>query len=300
MERRYGLFAQFGVRDAQSYNEFVRKRRESVRQAKANGNQELLLKYQDEDEKRRKRAEDQNMNVRKSDLFPADEELPYILIVIDELSDLMQTSPKEVEDAIARLTAMARAAGIHLIIATQRPSVDVITGVIKANIPSRISFAVSSQIDSRTILDQSGAEKLLGKGDMLYAPQDKPKPVRGQGAFVSSEEVERVIEFICDQDLETTDPEIAQAIMETSSPSVDIDKDEERDELYEDAVEVLLEAGYASVSILQRRLNIGYPRAARLIDNLELDGLVGPFEGSKPREILIDRAQWEAILSQED
>lgn len=300
MTRRYALFAQFGVRNAEAYNQLITERREVLRRARAEGEHEVLLQYQDEDERRRKRAEAQNMKVRESSIFPADEELPHILVVIDELSDLMQTSPKEVEDAIARLTAMARAAGIHLIIATQRPSVDVITGVIKANIPSRVAFAVSSQIDSRTILDQAGAEKLLGKGDLLYSPQDRSKPVRGQGAFVSSGEVERVLDFIRDQQHETTDPEIAAEIMATGSPSVELDSDEERDELYEEAMDVLLDVGYASVSILQRRLNVGYPRAARLIDTLEQDGLVGPFEGSKPRTILVDRTAWEALKASQD
>lgn len=300
MTRRYALFAQFGVRNAEAYNELIVERRESIRRARAEGEHEVLLQYQDEDERRRKRAEAQNMNVRESSIFPADEELPHILVVIDELSDLMQTSPKEVEDSIARLTAMARAAGIHLIIATQRPSVDVITGVIKANIPSRVAFAVSSQIDSRTILDQAGAEKLLGKGDLLYSPQDRSKPVRGQGAFVSSVEVERVLDFIRDQQHETTDPEIAAEIMATGSTAVELDSDEERDELYEEAMDVLLDVGYASVSILQRRLNVGYPRAARLIDTLEQDGLVGPFEGSKPRVILVDRTAWEALKASQN
>ena len=223
--------------------------------------------------------------------------LPLILIVIDELADLMQVASKEVEESIARLTAMARAAGIHLLIATQRPSVDVITGVIKANIPSRIAFAVASQVDSRTILDMAGAEKLLGKGDMLYYPQSAAKPQRGQGAFVSDAEVESVIEYLKAQNMGTYDPEQAEAIISAAPGGM---KSSERDagdddELLPQAVEIIIMAGCASVSILQRRMNIGYPRAARLIDRMQEKGYVGPFEGSKPRKLLISQSQWLEI-----
>lgn len=223
--------------------------------------------------------------------------LPLILIVIDELADLMQVASKEVEESIARLTAMARAAGIHLLIATQRPSVDVITGVIKANIPSRIAFAVASQVDSRTILDMAGAEKLLGKGDMLYYPQSAAKPQRGQGAFVSDGEVEAVIEYLKSQNMGTYDPEEAEAIISATPGGL---KSSERDpgdedELLPQAVEIVLLAGCASVSILQRRMNVGYPRAARLIDRMQEKGYIGPFEGSKPRKLLISQSQWLEI-----
>lgn len=223
--------------------------------------------------------------------------LPLILIVIDELADLMQVASKEVEESIARLTAMARAAGIHLLIATQRPSVDVITGVIKANIPSRIAFAVASQVDSRTILDMAGAEKLLGKGDMLYYPQSAAKPQRGQGAFVSDAEVESVIEYLKAQNMGTYDPDQAEAIISAVPGGM---KSSERDagdddELLPKAVEIIILAGCASVSILQRRMNIGYPRAARLIDRMQEKGYVGPFEGSKPRKLLISQSQWLEI-----
>lgn len=228
-----------------------------------------------------------------------EKELPLILVVIDELADLMQVASKEVEESISRLTAMARAAGIHLLIATQRPSVDVITGVIKANIPSRIAFAVSSQVDSRTILDMAGAEKLLGKGDMLYYPQSAAKPVRGQGAFVSDHEVEEIIRYIKENNVVQYDEETAEAIVSATksgapSSSGGAESDGE-DELFNDAVDVVLQAGYASVSILQRRLNLGYPRASRLIDRMADKGYIGPFEGSKPRKILIDPAQWLEI-----
>ena len=226
-------------------------------------------------------------------------EIPLILIVIDELADLMQVASKEVEESIARLTAMARAAGIHLLIATQRPSVDVITGVIKANIPSRIAFAVSSQVDSRTILDMVGAEKLLGKGDMLYYPQSAAKPQRGQGAFVSDAEVESIIEYLKAQNLGSYDPDEAEAITSASSggmKSAERDAGDE-DELLPQAVDIVLQAGCASVSILQRRMNIGYPRAARLIDRMQEKGYIGAFEGSKPRKLLITQSQWLEIQS---
>jgi DNA segregation ATPase FtsK/SpoIIIE-like protein len=225
-----------------------------------------------------------------------EQELPLILIVIDELADLMQVASKEVEESIARLTAMARAAGIHLLIATQRPSVDVITGVIKANIPSRIAFAVSSQVDSRTILDMVGAEKLLGKGDMLYYPQSAAKPQRGQGAFVSDAEVESVIEYLKAQNLGSYDPAEAEAITSASAGMSSADRDSgDEDELLPQAVDIVLLAGCASVSILQRRMNIGYPRAARLIDHMQEKGYIGPFEGSKPRKLLISQSQWLEI-----
>ncbi len=228
------------------------------------------------------------------------EKLPLILLVIDELSDLMATTPTEVEDAIARLTAMARAAGIHLIIAPQRPSVDVLTGVIKANIPSRIAFAVASQVDSRTILDMAGAEKLLGKGDMLYYPQSSAKPIRGQGAFVTDSEVERVLTHIKTQREVTYDQAIADAIMTAPAGSGKERDSGDQDELLPQALGIVVEAGYASVSLLQRRMNVGYPRAARLIDRMQEMGYVGPFEGSKPRKVLISQAQYLEFKARED
>ncbi len=225
------------------------------------------------------------------------EKMPLILLVIDELADLMSTAPTEVEDAIARLTAMARAAGIHLIIATQRPSVDVITGVIKANIPSRIAFAVASQVDSRTILDMGGAEKLLGKGDMLYFPQSLAKPVRGQGAFVSDTEVEKVLAFIKSNHTDGYDATITEAIMASTGNVAKNGDNAEQDELLPNAAEIVVEAGYASVSLLQRRMNVGYPRAARLIDRMQEKGYVGPFEGSKPRKVLLNAQQLMELKS---
>jgi len=221
------------------------------------------------------------------------EKLPLIILIIDELSNLMATSQAEVEDAISRLTAMARAAGIHLIIATQRPSVDVITGVIKANIPSRIAFAVSSQVDSRTILDCGGAEKLLGKGDMLYFPIGASKAMRAQGAFVTTKEVERVTAFLKNQNTAGYDKAINEAINVATQTSKNEQEDNENeDELMVSAVSIIVEAGYASISLLQGRMNIGYPRAARLIDRMQEKGYVGQFEGSKPRKVLITQQQW--------
>lgn len=213
-----------------------------------------------------------------------EEKLPWIVIIIDELADLMMVCPNDVEEYIGRLAQMARAAGMHLVIATQRPSVDVITGVIKANIPSRISFAVSSQIDSRTILDSSGAEKLLGKGDMLYYPVGESKPLRIQGAFVSEEEVETVVEFIRNGVKEL---EYKKEIMDEIENSVSKSKGGEGcDELLDEAIKIVLETGQASTSLLQRRLKIGYNRAARIIDEMEAEGIISGRNGSKPRQVL--------------
>jgi S-DNA-T family DNA segregation ATPase FtsK/SpoIIIE len=215
--------------------------------------------------------------------------LPYIVVVIDELADLMMVAPVDVEDAICRLAQMARAAGIHLVVATQRPSVDVITGLIKANIPSRISFAVSSQVDSRTILDVAGAEKLMGRGDMLFCPVGSNKPIRLQGAYLSDREVEAVVEYLQKQGIPSTE-EIPVEV----TPYEEVFEDD--DELLPQAAEILFRAGHASISLLQRRLKIGYARAARLIDIMERRGIVGPFEGSKPRAILMTFEQYRATL----
>ncbi len=255
MLNRYKLFADNNVRDFFGYN------------ALAEENQEL------------------NLNP-----------LPQIVIIIDELADLMMAAPNEVEDSICRLAQMARAAGMHLVIATQRPSVDVITGIIKANIPSRIAFAVSSQVDSRTILDASGADKLLGRGDMLFAPLGIPKPVRVQGCFVSDKEVEQVIDFVKNRETAEYDNKILeeiekQAVSEKSS-SDSGGGFEDEDELLSEAIECVIDAGQASTSYLQRKLKVGYARAARLIDEMEDKGIIGGFEGSKPRQVLISRQQW--------
>ncbi|WP_328802915.1 DNA translocase FtsK [Saccharibacillus alkalitolerans] len=215
--------------------------------------------------------------------------LPYIVVIVDELADLMMVAAGDVEDAIARLAQMARAAGIHLIIATQRPSVDVITGVIKANIPSRIAFGVSSQVDSRTILDMGGAEKLLGRGDMLFMPMGASKPVRVQGAFLSDNEVEEIVAYCSGQAEAQYDTALVPEIDDTSA-----EPEEALDELYDQAVQIVVEAKQASVSLLQRRMRVGYTRAARLVDAMEARGIVGPYEGSKPREVLISIEQLQA------
>lgn len=216
--------------------------------------------------------------------------LPEIVIIVDELADLMMVAPNDVEDAICRLAQMARAAGMHLVIATQRPSVDVITGVIKANIPSRISFAVSSQVDSRTILDMSGAEKLLGKGDMLFYPVGEPKPLRVKGSFVSDTEVERVVEYIKTQGYSSYDENIIEKINDNASGNEENPGD--NDALLNQAIDMVVEAGQASVSLVQRKFKVGYSRAARIIDQMEARNIVGRFEGSKPRQVLISKQQW--------
>ena len=226
-----------------------------------------------------------------------DAKMPAIVIIIDELADLMMVAPHDVEDAICRLAQKARAAGIHMVLATQRPSVDVITGIIKANIPSRISFAVSSQIDSRTILDASGAEKLLGKGDMLFYPVGAAKPRRVQGAFISDEEVERLLDFIRAQgQAAEPDEEIVAFTEKAMEEEEDRGKKGKRskpkiDELLDEAVDSVLATGIASSSGIQRRFSIGYARAARLIDTMCELGIVGPAHGSKPREILMNAEQ---------
>ncbi len=216
--------------------------------------------------------------------------LPYIVLFIDELADIMLFAPTEVEDAITRLAQMSRATGIHMVLSTQRPSVNVITGLIKANIPSRISFAVASQVDSRVILDGQGAEKLLGRGDMLYLSPDKAKPLRIQGAFVSDKEINALVDFLKNQGIE---PQFTEEV--TNMPKPGTTKiggvEEDLDELYADAVRIVVKFGKASASLLQRRLSVGYARAARILDQLESSGVVGPADGSKPRDVLIQDAE---------
>ncbi|MBM7644405.1 S-DNA-T family DNA segregation ATPase FtsK/SpoIIIE [Scopulibacillus daqui] len=250
MERRYELFSESGTRNLESYNNYVRR-----------------------------------YNEENDDNQPY---MPYIVVIIDELADLMMVASKDVEDAITRLAQMARAAGIHLIIATQRPSVDVITGIIKANIPSRIAFSVSSQTDSRTILDTGGAEKLLGKGDMLFLPIGASKPTRIQGAFLSDDEVEKVVDFCVSQQK----AQYQENMIPTDEAEKPVDKVD--DELFDEAVKLVIEMQTASVSMLQRRFRIGYTRAARLIDAMEDRNIVGPYEGSKPRAVLISNQDDEA------
>lgn len=255
MLQRYQRLSQVGVRDIEGYNKYVSKH------------------------------EDMDF-------------MPKIVIFIDEFADLMMAAPKEVEDSVCRLAQMARAVGMHLVIATQRPSVDVITGLIKANISSRIALTVSSQIDSRTILDASGAEKLLGHGDMLYSPIGATKPVRVQGCFISDDEVEELCNFVKNQGESQYDENIAKEIEakavqdKKSSPFEDDGDSEQLDALFEKAVDIVLETGTASTSFLQRKLSVGYARGAKIIDQLQDKGIIGPANGSKPREILINRQQW--------
>lgn len=219
--------------------------------------------------------------------------LPFIVIVIDELADLMMYAPVEVEDAVTRLAQMARAVGIHLVLSTQRPSVDVLTGLIKANIPARIAFNVSSMIDSRVIIDMPGAEKLLGRGDMLFIPPDQAKPIRIQGAFVSEQEVRRVVDFLKSKGMpvEYTEEVTSMPVSVGRKGRVEISSGEDKDTLFDEAVRIVCQHDRASASLLQRRLKIGYARAARLLDQLEREGIVGPSEGSKPREVLIKNVE---------
>ena len=265
MERRYHLFAENNVRDIKSFNKLAASR-------------------------------------------PDLEKMPYIAIIIDELADLMMVVGKDVEDSICRIAQKARAAGMHLIVATQRPSVDVITGLIKANIPSRIAFAVSSQVDSRTILDGAGAEKLLGQGDMLFMPVGAPKPTRIQGTFVRDEEISRVLDFIKSSATVQYDEAMIEAMEKHAiqdgkkgSSSADSDEDSDSDPMFKQAVEVVIDAGQASTSLLQRRCKLGYARAARIMDEMEQKGVIGPYEGAKPRAVLISRQQWlEMQMNQPD
>lgn len=259
---------------------------------------EMLKRYKMFSEKNVRDIKGYNRIARSDDSIPV---MPQIVIFIDELSDLMMAAPTEVEDSICRLAQMARAAGMHLVIATQRPSVNVITGIIKANIPSRIALSVSSQIDSRTILDSAGAEKLLGNGDMLFNPVGNSKPIRVQGCFLSDSEVENVVNFIKEQESSSYDDQVMeeierQAVMEkkksAASDSDDDDGDDGADEMLPKAIEVVVENQMASTTLLQRKLKLGYARAARLMDALEERGIVGPFEGSKPRKVLISKQQW--------
>ncbi|MDQ5983817.1 MAG: DNA translocase SpoIIIE [Eubacteriales bacterium SKADARSKE-1] len=262
MLKRYKIFAENNVRDLTAYNNMVRSK------------------------------------TFKKDNISGEEikTLPQIVIIIDELADLMMVAPNEVEDAICRLAQMARAAGMHLVIATQRPSVDVITGTIKANIPSRIALAVSSQIDSRTILDSSGAEKLLGRGDMLFSPIGVQKPIRVQGCFVTDKEIESVIDFIKNSNTNEYDQDVIEEI-EKNAVLDDKEKkrgfdDEDNDPLLHEAIQCVVELGQASTSLLQRKLRLGYARAGRIIDQMEQRGIVGPHEGSRPRQVLISHQRW--------
>ncbi|MBI2095719.1 MAG: DNA translocase FtsK [Candidatus Omnitrophica bacterium] len=259
MERRYRVFSKVGAKNLLAFNQKVENKEITPQ----------TLKIDDSNE-------DEPVLVKK---------MPYIVLVIDELADLMLASAQEVETAITRLAQLARAVGIHMILATQRPSVDVITGVIKANFPARIAFQVASKVDSRTILDENGADKLLGRGDLLLMDPRKSKLVRAQGAWVQDTEIEKVIEFIKSQRKAV----YHEAVIQSQEKKQSAFGDFRRDEVYDEAKRIVLETGQASVSMVQRRLGLGYTRAARLIDMMEEDGIVGPYRGAKPREILVER-----------
>ena len=227
----------------------------------------------------------------------AEGKLPQIVIIIDELADLMMVAKNDVEDAICRLAQMARAAGMHLVIATQRPSVDVITGIIKANIASRISFAVTSQVDSRTILDSAGAEKLLGKGDMLFFPTGVLKPIRIQGAFVSDGEVEKIVNFLKENGGPTYSEDVLEKIERANTTDKELDEqdDDETDPFLMEAIDTVVDLGQASASFIQRRFKVGYARAGRIIDQMEARGIISGYEGSKPRQVLVSKEQWQEL-----
>jgi S-DNA-T family DNA segregation ATPase FtsK/SpoIIIE len=267
MERRYKMFARVGVRNIISFNARPKKKTAAeIGGAPAQDSGEIAVPREEE--------------------TPIPEKIPYVVVVIDELADLMQTAPADVESAIARITQMARAAGIHLIVATQTPRADVITGVIKANIPSRIAFQVASKIDSRVILDENGADRLLGQGDMLYLPPSASRLIRAQGVLVTDDEIRRIVEFVSAQGRPAFDPSMHEKLEAASSATEEVSEEDE--ELVEKCLEIIRQEKRASTSLLQRRLRLGYTRAARIVDILEQRGILGPGEGAKPREILVD------------
>ncbi|MCH8540928.1 MAG: DNA translocase FtsK [Opitutales bacterium] len=278
MEKRYRMFAKAGVRNITGYRNFIKKKKEEEPPPPEEDGQ---MDFGDIPE-----AEAPRMAWTKEDEIELPEKLPYIVCIIDELADLMMVAPAEIEQGIARLAQLARAAGIHLILATQRPSVNVITGVIKANLPSRISFKVASKVDSRTILDSMGADQLIGRGDMLFLPPGSSRLIRSQGAFVSDEEISAIVDHLKQNGPPQFEETVQQQIEQPDGDGDD--GDEESDDLYEQALDVLRTSKRASASMLQRRLKIGYNRAATLIEKLEDRGVVGPENGSSPREILVD------------
>jgi S-DNA-T family DNA segregation ATPase FtsK/SpoIIIE len=268
MERRYKMFARVGVRNIISFN--ARPKKKTAAEIGESPEQPSGA-----------------ITVPREEETPIPEKIPYVVVVIDELADLMQTAPADVESAIARITQMARAAGIHLIVATQTPRADVITGVIKANIPSRIAFQVASKIDSRVILDENGADRLLGQGDMLYLPPSASRLIRAQGVLVTDEEIRRLVQFVSTQGKPAFDPAMHEKL-QAASGSAEEEVSEEDEELVEKCLEIIRQEKRASTSLLQRRLRLGYTRAARIVDILEQRGILGPGEGAKPREILVD------------
>ena len=283
MENRYKVFARAGVRNIISFNARPKKRKD------ADLNEQSVEAEPALSESRTGVSPAKSPNAVDTAAtaeIPIPEKMPYIVVIIDELADLMQTAPADVESAIARITQMARAAGIHIIVATQTPRADVITGVIKANIPSRIAFQVASKIDSRVILDENGADRLLGQGDMLYLPPTTSRLIRAQGVLVTDHEIHRVVEFICAQGTGAFGGVVVDRVETESTTSNDVTDEDE--ELVEKCLEIIRQEKRASTSLLQRRLRLGYTRAARIVDILEQRGILGPGEGAKPREILVD------------
>jgi DNA segregation ATPase FtsK/SpoIIIE, S-DNA-T family len=292
MEKRYKIFAQAGVRNITSFNGRPAKKtqKELDEAASENGGRSSGDAERDAGlagARPSNQSASNEIRVPREDELIIPDRMPYIVIIIDELADLMQTAPADVESAIARITQMARAAGIHLIVATQTPRADVITGVIKANIPSRIAFQVASKIDSRVILDENGADRLLGQGDMLYLPPSTSRLIRAQGVLVTDDEIHRLVEFVSAQSPPTFDVSMQDKLQSTSTMEEE-DVTEEDEELVEKCLEIIRQEKRASTSLLQRRLRLGYTRAARIVDILEQRGILGPGEGAKPREILVD------------
>jgi DNA segregation ATPase FtsK/SpoIIIE, S-DNA-T family len=275
MEKRYRIFAHVGVRNVSGFNA----------RPKPKTQKELDLEAESGRDGQTRNVPDGTRNARDEDLI-IPEKLPYIVVIIDELADLMQTAPADVESAIARITQMARAAGIHMIVATQTPRADIITGVIKANIPTRIAFQVASSLDSRVILDENGAERLLGQGDMFYRPPGTSRLVRSQGVLVTDDEIHRLVSFVSSQAQPSFDADVQNQLESSSSPEEDVTEEDE--ELVSRCLEIIRQEKKASTSMLQRRLRLGYTRAARVVDILERRGILGPGEGAKPRQILVD------------
>ena len=290
MENRYKIFAKSGVRNITSFNGRPAKKTQKELDAEAaeRGEPERIEEEKPPVGSVEEYTQKLNIQVPRDDEPIIPDKLPYIVVIIDELADLMQTAPADVESAIARITQMARAAGIHLIVATQTPRADVITGVIKANIPSRIAFQVASKIDSRVILDENGADRLLGQGDMLYLPPSTSRLIRAQGVLVTDEEIQRLVEFVSAQSPAAYDLAIHEKISASGSDESGEDVTDEDEELVEKCLEIIRQEKRASTSLLQRRLRLGYTRAARIVDILEQRGILGPGEGAKPREILVD------------
>ena len=281
MERRYKIFARVGVRNIVGFNSRPKKKTQKELDADA-----VESGVSPDNSRQSAGAADATINVPRDNEIPIPDKIPYIVVIIDELADLMQTAPADVETAIARITQMARAAGIHLIVATQTPRADVVTGVIKANIPSRIAFQVASKIDSRVILDENGADRLLGQGDMLYLPPNASRLIRAQGVLVTDDEIHRLVEFVSAQSPPAFDTAMHEKLQSTAAAEEEVTQEDE--ELVEKCLEIIRQEKRASTSLLQRRLRLGYTRAARIVDILEQRGILGPGEGAKPREILVD------------